>query len=101
MTYLNTRNDQLTIGTTNVNVSKAPHGNKRKSIMLTNTSAGAQVITIGKGDIGATAGRGLILAVGQSYIESTSEGFQCYQGPIQGISDVAGALLSIQEEFIQ
>lgn len=50
------------------------------------------IVTVAKGLPSAVANNGIVLTQNQPYVESTSENFQCYQGPIQMIADVAGTV---------
>lgn len=99
MSYTNIRNEILAVGVTSVKVSVAPIGKKRKSIVITNTSAGAHIITIALGDLSAVANAGIPLQVNERMVDVTSEGYECYQGPIQAISDLAAGQISILERF--
>ena len=99
MAYVNVRNDVLAVGITSVNVSPEPIGKKRKAIVLTNTSAGAHIISICLGDNAALQNRGIPLQVNERMVDVSSEGYECYQGPIKCISSLAGGQLTILERF--
>jgi hypothetical protein len=92
------RNEQITVGTDAIviSVEKNNENNKRKSIILINTSAAAQVITIAI-DAQAVAGQGIVLAVGGSWQDSQEGGYLPTQKQITVISNAIGGLVSIQE----
>ena len=93
------RNEVITVGATEVNIS--PKRN-RKSIYIRNTSTAAQVVTIVFDNINAaTAGKGIILAPGEYIVESTTEGYKCWNGDIKAISSAAGATMSIMEQPVE
>lgn len=67
----------------------------RKSFVIVNT--GSSPITIHFGSKKAVAFEGLVLAVGSSYAESRSNGFEIFTGTITGISHSGTGQLSIIE----
>jgi len=69
---------------------------RRQEIVITNTSSGAQVITLSFG-IPAVAGAGVVLQPNSVYFASNTQGFNVYQGDIFAISNAAGAQISIFE----
>ena len=90
------RNEVVTIGTTEVNIS--PKKN-RKAIYVRNTSTAAQVVTIALDNINAAvAGTGIILAPGEYFVESTTEGYKCWNGDIKAIASAAGATIAVMEQ---
>jgi len=89
-----TRNEQITVGTTNVRVADE---RKRKVIYFKNTSTGTQVITVVFGRYTAEANKGVVLNVGESVIDSDSENYECFEGVITAISTAAGGKLSVYE----
>lgn len=68
---------------------------KRSQFVITNTSVAA-VVTISKGDVAVVAGAGIVLQPKQSYLESTDSGFECWQGAVQAVSDVAGTIAIVE-----
>jgi len=88
------RNTKVTVGTSSQNVLVP---NKRKVLSLRNSSTAGQVITVHLGEIAAVANEGIVLSPGQAWVENTSEGYKCWDGSVQAISDVAGAILSFFE----
>ena len=94
------RNEVLAVGVTHILVSRAPASGTRKNILITNTSAGAQVITVHKGIGVAIAGAGIVIASGGNWSDATiNERSKCYQGTISVIGDLAAGQISISEEF--
>ena len=94
------RNEQVAVTTTSIEVSK--YGNspatRRKMIIITNTSLNAaDIITLRLGHEAATAYNGIVLQQNQSWVDSDSEGYQCWQGKIQAICATVNGLLSIVE----
>jgi hypothetical protein len=93
-----TRNDSLTVGTSNVLVSQNKGAGVRTSVLLRNNSTGGQTITLNFSDFeAAVSGYGVVLAVGQSLTDASSEGYICWQGNINAIASGAGAVLSVYE----
>jgi hypothetical protein len=70
-------------------------GLKRTSFVITNTSAAA-IVTIAKGNNPAVQKVGYVLQPTGNIVESNSEGFECYQGSIQAVSDVAGSIAIVE-----
>jgi hypothetical protein len=64
---------------------------------LANTSTGGQTITVCPGHPAAVANKGIVLAPGDKWVESTGEGFECFQGPVQAIASAAAGQISIFE----
>lgn len=90
-----TRAEKQTIGITSQNVLVKKFN--RKVFTLRNSSTGGQTITINIGMNPAILNEGIVLSPGQSYVENTSESFECWTGEVQAISDIAGAVLSVFE----
>lgn len=67
---------------------------KRVLYTVINTSTGGQLITLNLGKV-AVSGAGIVLSPGQSWVDSNSEGYECYQGPIQAIASGAGGTIGI------
>jgi hypothetical protein len=91
--YFDARNDLVAVGTDNVQLSPARN---RSEIVITNTSAAAQKITISFGSP-ATSGAGVVLTPYSVYFASNTSGFNVYQGDIFVISDGAAGQLSVFE----
>lgn len=92
------RNTKLTIGTSPVIISTEKENNNqtRKSIWIVNKSTAGQIVTVSIGE-SAEDGAGIPLYPGGSYGDVESEGYTATQKQLFAISDVAGALISIQE----
>lgn len=91
------RNATLTVGNTQSIVSLRPYTGRRM-FYAKNISTGGQVITLRFGDeSAATAGEGVVLDVGEFISDSSSEGYQCFQGTILGIASAAGGTLTVME----
>ena len=94
------RNEIIAVSTTQVLISRAPVSKIRKNITITNTSAGAQIITIHRGVSTAVAGAGIVLNNMGQYTDSTiSPNARCYQGTIYAIANAINGQISISEEF--
>jgi hypothetical protein len=93
------RNESVTIGTTNVLVSQSKISSEQKAKirMYTNTSIGGQVITLNFGNSVATAGNGIVLQPNQNVADSSDEGYECWQGTVNGIASAAGGTLAVFE----
>jgi hypothetical protein len=90
------RNVSLTVGVTEVNISPKK---ERKSIYIRNTSTSAQIITLAFDNINAvTAGVGVVLAPGEYITESTTEGYNAWNGDIKAIANAAGGTVAIMEQ---
>jgi len=91
-------NDLVTVDTTAVviSVEKANANTVRKSIIVINSSAGGQVVTLGI-DKEAVANYGIVLSPGGYWSDSAEGGYYPTQKQITAIADIAGAKLSIQE----
>jgi len=93
------RNVKQTIGTIPSVVSVERNSfAPRKSIILTNTSIGGQVITLGIDDEAAN-GEGIVLYAGGNWQDSTESGYKPTQKQITAISSAADGVLSIQERM--
>lgn len=96
----NGRNDVEAVGVTSEIVSRAPTGQYRKNIIITNTSGGAHVITVHKGTGAAVGNEGIPLQVNERYVDYTlNENNRCWQGSISVISSLAAGQISISEEM--
>ena len=93
------RNEKQTIGTSAEVVSKLKEASMpRKSIIIMNTSAGAQVITLAI-DEEAKDREGIVLYPGGLWSDTSESGYIPTQNLITAISDVAGATIAIQERL--
>ena len=91
-----TQNSSVSVSATSTTAIPAVMGAMRRSqFIITNTSAAA-VVTIAKGEVSATAGAGIRLSPGSSYLESTDSGFMCWQGAVQAVADAAGTIAVVQ-----
>jgi len=92
-----TRNDKVTVGTSNTIVSASRNGaNPRKAIILRNTHPTA-TITINFGYQQAESGTGMVLNPKESITDSSETGYECYQGVITAISTEANGTLAVYE----
>jgi hypothetical protein len=73
--------------------------NPRRTILVRNSSVNVnEIITVHLGNAPAVAGAGIVLKPEGSFSDSTSEGYECFQGVITAICAVAGpGSLSIME----
>lgn len=96
---ITSRNDQETVNitTTLISQSKISSEQKRKLIMLRNTSTGGQVITVNFGFTPAIQNKGIVLNPNEVMCDSSSEGYDCWQGTINAISDIADGKLTVFE----
>jgi len=91
-------NTSITVGATSITVSPA---RDRKMVYLRNTSTAAQVITLALDNMNpAVALKGLVLAPGEFFLDSVSEGYKPWNGDIKAIASAAGATLALQEQPI-
>ena len=74
------------------------HPKKRRLFYARNTSTTGQVITIVlSNELPAVSNVGIILKPGESFTDSSSEGYKSWSGKIRAISDVIGASLTTTE----
>lgn len=87
-------NEKITIGlSSQLVLGRDP---LRKCWSIQNTSAGAQVISISQSnDQGAEDRKGIVLGPGQAYTDSDMANYDCWDGDIYVISDIAGAQISL------
>jgi hypothetical protein len=90
------RNVLVSVGTASVQVSPPPVA-ERKVYSIINSSSGGQVITVNLGFQAAVANQGVVLQPGQAWVDSSGEGYKCFQGPITAISSAASGQVSIME----
>lgn len=97
---LNVRQERIPIGTTSVVAceQKAPNV-ARKVLYLRNTSPNAtDIITINlSSNEPAVANVGIVLKQNDQYVETTSEGFVCWQGQVNAICATIDGQLTILE----
>lgn len=77
--------------------SRVGFSKRRKSFTIVPTTAGV-IVTVVKGDVPAVALSGIVMQQYQIMTESSSEGYVCFQGPIQAVASAAGAV-AISEDF--
>lgn len=96
---ISSRNEQITIGTTSTNVSLSRISTEEKYNCRSyrNTSTGGQVITIVMGNQQAVAKNGIVLNPNETFSDSSGENYECWQGNINAISDLADGKLSVFE----
>jgi len=93
------RNEKQTIGTNAVVVSKTKEINRpRKSIIITNTSTGGQVVTVAI-DEEAKDKEGIVLYAGGLWSDTAEGGYTPTQALITAISNNPDATISIQERL--
>jgi hypothetical protein len=97
LTQQPTTNKTVTVGTSSILISQKQ---KRKTIYIRNTSTTAQVITIALDNFSAAvANQGIVLAPGEYFSDSNSEGYKCWHGDIKAISTAAAGTLAIMEAY--
>lgn len=90
-----TRQELVSVGTASV---RAADNVPRRVLFIRNSSTGAQIITISLSGAGpAVANVGIPLSPGDSFVDSDTEGYQCYQGVVNAISSIAGGQISVYE----
>jgi len=94
------RNTAVSVGTTAVQLALKLAIGQRKSLVITNTSTGGQIITIATGESGVTALNGLVLYPGGSWSESLDSAFIPSNLEYWGISSAASGSVAIQERII-
>jgi len=70
---------------------------RRTSFSIIPLSAGVTV-TVAKGDAPAVVNEGIVLIQNQAYIESDSDGYNCWQGAIQIVASGNGSV-AVTEVF--
>jgi hypothetical protein len=98
--YEPVRNEQVNVGVSSVSVSEARSENqKRKLIIIRNRSPNvADIITLTFSSSGlATSSNGVVLEKGESVVDSTGEGYECFQDKISAICATANGVLSVME----
>jgi len=87
------RNDSVAVGTASVLVSPEK---ARKELIITNTSTGGQIITLGVGQA-AAALRGIVLTPYGVYYASMTNNFNPTTQQIFAIASAAGGTLAVFE----
>jgi len=85
-----TRNDSFSATTSSAEALPERAG-RRLAFVITPVTAGVTIF-IGKGPVAVATNTGIPVQVNQNYVESNSEGFQCWQGPIQILGSGAGTV---------
>ena len=91
-----TRDVSVSVGASSVELSPLMNNYARDILVITNTSTGGQVISIGVGQ-DAVAGLGIVMQPGQSYIESLDSAFTPTNDRITAIASAAGGASTIHE----
>lgn len=92
----NTGADLVAVGTSSVKIIEKAQAEERQQLVVRNSSTGGQVITLFPANNQvAVANKGIVLSVGQAWVEANSEGFECWQGEIQAISNSASGQVSL------
>lgn len=94
------RSTSVNVGTTSVQIAALRNvpQNRRKVIVLRNISANAaDIISLNLGISAAVANTGIQLRQGESYIDSDSEGYHCWDRQIQAICATANGVLTVME----
>jgi len=94
------RNDLCAVSTTAVIVAdRRPDSAPRKAIYIRNSSTAGQVITLSPSDAApAVSSYGIVLKPGECWVDSTSEGYKCWQGSVNAISDAINGQVSVFEQ---
>jgi len=88
-------NQTQTIGATSTEISIMK---RRLAYSIRNTSTAGQVISIVLSNTqDAVDGVGIILNANESFIDSNSEGYKCWNGSIRAISSAVGGTIAIME----
>jgi hypothetical protein len=96
----NTRNESVSVAAASVEVARMgdSKANPRTAIVIRNRSdADADIITLNLGLDQAEANKGIVLKKDEAFADSSSEGYECYQGVITAICATANGVLSIFE----
>lgn len=88
-------NKAVAVGTSSVEISNPKF---RKSYSIRNVSTAGQVINLVLSNVDvAQTGVGIQLSVGESFIDSDSEGYKCWSGSIRAISSAINGSVAIME----
>jgi len=93
------RNEILAVGVTAVQVSEQRLSvQKRKVFFVRNTSDDpSKIITVTYGGLTNVANQGFVLRQNESFTDSTSEGYECFQGVVTAICAAADGQLTVVE----
>jgi len=95
------RNEQVNvIATSGIIAETRSELQPRQAIIIQNTSAtkGTDIITLFLGTSGvATSNNGIVLDVGDTWVDANDSGYQCHQDVISAICATANGKLSIME----
>lgn len=94
------RNAAVAVGTTAVQLALKLETGQRKSLVITNTSTGGQIITIATGQSGVQALAGIVLYPGGSWSESLDSSFIPSNLEFWAIASAAAGSVAIQERII-
>jgi len=99
MSLIPPRNDNVAvIATSNEVLQDSVGRGGRKAFFFRNTSPNAvDIITLSFGSRAAVANSGVVLRQNDVYAEADDLGFECWQGPVQGICATANGTLAISE----
>ena len=94
-----TREDEETINTSSVVISPVRNTfPPRKILLIRNTSESENaVISVSFGEKSAVNGRGIVLQKNESFSDSSSDGYEAYQGQINAICSQDGGKVAIFE----
>lgn len=95
----NPKNSALSVGTTPTLLSPVLPLGARKSLVITNTSTGGQIIYLAWGEV-AQVGRGIALYPSGTWCESIDNAYIPSTQEIWTVSSAAGGTLAIQERLI-
>jgi len=90
------RSDSVTVGATAVRICTEREVKPRSEIILTNSSAGGQSITLTFGREAST-GAGVVLLPFAVYWATATYGYSPTQGSVWAVASGAGAVLSVME----
>lgn len=95
---INVRNEDVAGGTTSFNIAlPRPETDPRVTLYIFNASTGGQTAYISQGLPATSTSGGFVLAPNAFLIDSSSEGYICYQGALNAIFDAAGGTLKVVE----
>jgi len=94
------RNELIAVGTSAVVIADSrAESVPRKALYVRNSSTGGQDVTVLPSNArSAVALYGIVLKPGESWVDSTSEGYKCWQGSVSAIASAAGGQVSVFEE---
>lgn len=95
----NIRDDVVSVGTSVTKISEDQTSATRSALILTNTSTGGQIISLGFGKE-AIAGSGIVLNPGGFHSESQDAGFKVTNKMITAVASAAGGTLAVHERVL-